>query len=125
MKNPKYIEIDGTYYSGLIIIDYSREYKDIVLKNLINANINMNISIFYERLDAYRTIKDLTYYIGNVGVDIKSGNENREDIDIASYTYILLLTFLYLAKIYTPGLFGNSESKEQIEKLFEEAQRNI
>ena len=35
----------------------------------------------------YKTIKDLTYHIGNVGVDIKENNTNREDIDIAIYTY--------------------------------------
>ena len=34
----------------------------------------MNISIFYEKQDAYRTIKDLTYHIGNVGVEIKETN---------------------------------------------------
>ena len=47
----------------------------------------MNISIFYERQDAYKTIKDLTYHIGNVGVEIKETNQNRQDIDIAAYTY--------------------------------------
>ena len=47
----------------------------------------MNISIFYEKQDSYKTIKDLTYFIGNVGVDLKSGNQNREDIDIAAYSY--------------------------------------
>ena len=47
----------------------------------------MNISMFYEKQDAYRTIKDLTYHIGNVGVELKEGNQNREDIDIAAFTY--------------------------------------
>ena len=47
----------------------------------------MNISIFYEKQDQYKTIKDLTYHIGNVGVDISEHNQNREDIDIAIYTY--------------------------------------
>ncbi len=86
-KNPKYLEIDGTFYSGILVIDYYREYNDIILKNIINTNINMNISIFYEKQDTYKTIKDLTYFIGNVGVDLKSGNENRQDIDIAAYSY--------------------------------------
>ncbi len=86
-KNPKYLEIDGMYYSGLIIIDYYREYHDIIFKNLINTNVNMNISIFYEKQDSYKTIKDLTYFIGNVGVNLKEGNTNREDIDIAAYSY--------------------------------------
>ena len=47
----------------------------------------MNISIFYEKQDPYKTIKDLTYHIGNVGVEIKGKNNNREDIDIAAFTY--------------------------------------
>ena len=47
----------------------------------------MNISIFYEKQNQYKTIKDLTYHIGNVGVDINEKNKNRDDIDIAIYTY--------------------------------------
>ena len=47
----------------------------------------MNISIFYEKQNSYKTIKDLTYHIGNVGVELKESNQNREDIDIAAYTY--------------------------------------
>lgn len=86
-KNPKFLEIDGKFHSGILVIDYYREYTDIILKNLINTNVNMNISIFYEKQDTYKTIKDLTYFIGNVGVDLKSGNSNRQDIDIAAYTY--------------------------------------
>lgn len=86
-KNPKYLEIDEKFYSGILIIDYYREYNDIIFKNLINTNVNMNISIFYEKQDTYKTIKDLTYFIGNVGVDLKSGNTNREDIDIVAFTY--------------------------------------
>ena len=88
MQNPKYIEIDNFYYAGLIITNYYREYDDLILKPIIETNINMNISIFYEKQDSYKVIKDLTYHIGNVGVDIKSGNnQNRQDIDIAVYTY--------------------------------------
>ena len=47
----------------------------------------MNISIYYEKQDPYKVVKDLTYHIGNVGVDLKNGNENREDIEIAAFTY--------------------------------------
>ena len=87
MRNPKYIEVDNLYYAGLIIVDYYRERNDLLLKNLIETNINMNISIFYEKQDSYKTIKELTYHIGNVGVELKEGNQNREDIDIAAFTY--------------------------------------
>ena len=87
MQNPKYIEIDNLYYSSLLVVNYYREQTDLILKNLIETNINMNISIFYEKQDSYKTIKDLTYHIGNVGVEVKDSNQNRQDIDIAAYTY--------------------------------------
>ncbi len=87
IQNPKYIEIDNLYYSGLIVVNYYREQTDLLLKTLIDTNINMNISVFYEKQDPYKTIKDLTYHIGNVGVELKEGNENRQDIDIAAFTY--------------------------------------
>ena len=47
----------------------------------------MNISIFYEKQDTYKTIKDLTYHIGNVGVELTNSNSNRQDFDIAAFTY--------------------------------------
>lgn len=87
LENPKYIEIDNMYFAGLAIVNYYREQTDIILKTLIETNINMNISIFYEKQDSYKIIKDLTYHIGNVGVEVKGSNENRQDIDIAAFTY--------------------------------------
>ncbi len=87
LLNPKYIEIDNMYYSTLIITNYFREQSDLILKSLIDANINLNISIFYEKQDTYKTIRDLTYHIGNVSVDLKESNQNRQDIDIAAFTY--------------------------------------
>ena len=75
------------FYAGIIIVDYYREQAEIILKNLIESNINLNISIFYEKEDPYKIIKELTYHIGNVGVEVKSSNENRQDIDIATSTY--------------------------------------
>ena len=86
MQNPKYIEIDSLFYSSLIVVNYNREQNDILLKSLLDININMNISIFYEKQNQYKTIKDLTYHIGSTGVDIKDNNQNREDIDIAVFT---------------------------------------
>ena len=86
-RNPKYVSIDGVLYGGILIIDYYREYDELILKNLIKSSVDMRICIFYERQEVYKTIKKLTYYIGNVGVDLKSGNQNREDVDIAAFSY--------------------------------------
>lgn len=87
LKNPKFIEIDDKYYSGLIVVNYYREYNELILKKLIDTNINMNISIFYEKQDTYKTIRDLTYNIGNVGANIKEIDEGRQDKEIAAFTY--------------------------------------
>lgn len=75
------------YYASLILVDYYREYSDIIFKNIINSNINMNLSIFYEKSDRFKTIRDLTYHISNVGVDLNKYNSSREDIDIAKFSY--------------------------------------
>lgn len=87
LNNPKFIEIDEMYYSTLIAVNYYREQEDLILKNLVDTNINMNISIFYEKQDSYKTIRELTYHIGNVGVELKDGKQNKQDIDIAAFSY--------------------------------------
>ena len=86
-KNPKNIEIDGTYYSGIIIVNYNRENTELILRKIIDTNINMNISCFYEKQDAYKTIRNLSYHIANVGVDLKDGKTNSINIDIEAFTY--------------------------------------
>lgn len=87
LSNPKFIEIDQIFYSSLLIVNYYREQSDLILKTLIDSNLNLNISIFYEKQNPYKIIKDLTYHIGNVSVEIKESNQNRQDIDIAAFTY--------------------------------------
>lgn len=87
VTNPKYIEVDGIYHSLLLVVNYNREQVDLILKPLIDRNININISMFYEKKDTYKAIKELTYHIGNVGVDLENINKNRQDIDIAAFTY--------------------------------------
>ncbi|MBR3832111.1 MAG: DUF87 domain-containing protein [Mycoplasmataceae bacterium] len=86
-KNPKYVEIDNIFYSGIIIVNYNRENTELILKKIIDTNLNMNISIFYEKQDSYKTIRDLTYHIANVGVDLKDGKTNAMEVDIAAFTY--------------------------------------
>lgn len=78
--------MNNMFFSGLIVYDYNKEYTELILKELINLKMNINLSLFYEKQDTYKTIKDLTYFIGNIGVDL-SNNQNNEDIEIASFSY--------------------------------------
>lgn len=47
----------------------------------------MNISIFFEKQNTSKIIKDLTYHIGTAGVDVKDNKNNRQDMEIAAFTY--------------------------------------
>ena len=87
LNNPKFIEIDGMYYSGLLAVNYIREQDELILKSVIDTNINIYISMYYEKQDTYKVIKDLTYNIGNVKIDMEKIGENRQDADIVAYTY--------------------------------------
>ena len=87
LKNPKYVEIDGMYYTGIIFVNCNRENTELILKKIVDTNINMNISIFYEKQDNYKAVRNLTYNIANVGVDLKDGKTNATEVDIAAFTY--------------------------------------
>lgn len=86
LNNPKYIEMDEIYYSGIIINNYNREYEELILKDLINSNLNINISIFYEKKDSNKIIKELTYHIGNINVELNDKNKNTQDIDLLAFS---------------------------------------
>ena len=58
LNNPKMMEIDEMYYSTLIAVNYYREQEELILKNLID-----------------------------VGVELKESNQNKQDIDIAAFSY--------------------------------------
>lgn len=87
LNNPKYIEIDGIYYECLFVVDYLREQNDLIFKNIIDTNEDVYISLFYEKQDKYKVIKDLTYNIGNVSVDMERIGKARQDAEIAAFTY--------------------------------------
>ena len=122
LGNPKYIEIDEMYYSGILVVNYIREQDDLLLKSIIDTNINLYISIYYEKQDSYKVIKDLTYNIGNVKVDLERIGENRQDAEIAAFTYNdakyirkemqINNEELYFLYIYVTVF---SESKEELE----------
>lgn len=58
----------------------------MILKDLINSNLNINISIFYEKKDTNKIIKELTYHIGNTNVELNENNRNIQDIDLLAFS---------------------------------------
>ena len=86
-SNPQFVLIDGLYYSSLLVINYSREMESLFLDKILSLDIDTKISMYYDKQKSYDVIKDLTYTIGNVGADIKTSNENQQDIEVVGSTY--------------------------------------
>ena len=78
--------MDGVYFSRLVVVDYLREYNELIFKKLIENDENINISIYFEKQDKAKVIKELTYNISNNSIDIEKIGESRQDSDIASFS---------------------------------------
>lgn len=86
-RNPKYVEIDGIYYSSILVVNYSREMESLFLNKIISLDIDVQISMYYEKKNSYEVIKELTYNIGSTGATMKTSGENQQDIEIIGNTY--------------------------------------
>lgn len=86
-ENPKCVEIDGIYYASLLVLHYAREMDGLFLNKILALDMDIQVSIFYEKLNAYDVIKELTYNIGNTGASLKTSNQNQQDIDIMGSAY--------------------------------------
>ena len=83
LTNPQYIEIDGMFFSSLLIINYNRIFQELIFKNILETNENILISIYIEKNNQYKIIKEIARNIGNTAVDLEKINNSRIDIDIA------------------------------------------
>ena len=83
LTNPQYIEIDGMFFSSLLIINYNRIFQELIFKNILEINENILISIYIEKNNQYKIIKEIARNIGNTTVDLEKINNSRIDIDIA------------------------------------------
>lgn len=86
-KNSKFLEIDDKYIGGLIIYNYSNKFTDIIFKNILDSNLNININIFIDKKDKYKAIKELTYFITNSGASLKDSSQNSQDIELVAFSY--------------------------------------
>lgn len=83
LTNHQYIEIDGMFFSSLLIINYNRIFQELIFKNILEINENILISIYIEKNNQYKIIKEIAKNIGNTTVDLEKINNSRIDIDIA------------------------------------------
>lgn len=87
IKNPKYLEIDGNFLATLLIVDYAKEFNEIILKEIINSDFNIRCVMTYQKLDKYKVIKEITYHIGNTGSYIKDFGSNNQQYDLLNSAY--------------------------------------
>lgn len=81
-SNPRYLVMDGMFFSGLIVTNYAVKQNIGWILPLFNLEFDVNISMFYEKLNSFKVIKELTYYIGDISGAIKTVSGNQRDIDI-------------------------------------------
>lgn len=86
-QNPKYIEIDGIYFASLFVIHFTREMEGLFLNAILALDLNLELSMFYDKKNSYEIIKELTYRIGNTGANIKTTYENQQDFEILGSVY--------------------------------------
>ncbi len=86
-SNPKVIDIDGAYFGSVIVINYSREMEALFLDKIASLDLDIQLSIFYDKKNSYEIIKELTYNIGNAGATIKTTSSNQQDVDVMGSKY--------------------------------------
>ena len=52
-RNPKFIKFDNKYVSSLIVIGYNKEMEETFLDRILSQDINLQLSIFYEKQNHY------------------------------------------------------------------------
>jgi len=118
-SSPKFINIDGIYYGAILVINYSRSMERLFLNKILTLDIDVQLSMFYEKQNTTDVIKEITYSIGNAGANIKESNENAQDIEIMGNVYNDARTIrralqvedenLYNLSLYV-GTYANSQS---------------
>lgn len=85
--NPNFLKINDKYVSNLIVIDYDKEMEGIFLDKIISLEIDLQISMFYEKQSKTEVVKRITFNIGNTGAELKDVKNNQTDLEIMSTSY--------------------------------------
>ena len=52
------------FFSSLLIINYNRIFQELIFKNILEINENILISIYVEKNNQYKIIKEIARIIG-------------------------------------------------------------
>lgn len=129
--NPNYIKINDKYVSSLIVADYEKEMEAVFLDKIISLEVDLQMSIFYEKQSTAEVIKKITFNIGNTGAELKNSANNPNDIEIMSTSYSdakyirkqlqianeqLYYIYIYIS-VYNDTLEGLNSDIQKIESI--------
>jgi len=80
--NFRYINIDGKYVTTICIVNYPKKMNFMQFMNSMPKDIQFDMSIFVQKQDTIKVLKELTYNISNSKAEINTINNNQIDVDI-------------------------------------------
>lgn len=80
----RYIKIDGKYVSNIIIYDFPEFNTFLSITDSIPKDINYTMSIYVQKQDTYKILRELTYSISTSKSEIKTAKSSQIDIDVIS-----------------------------------------
>jgi len=80
--NFKFLNIDEKIIVSLSIDEYQKYTEFIQIMDSIPKNINYDMSMYINKQDASKVLRELTYKISSSSAEIKTVNNNQIDIDV-------------------------------------------
>lgn len=78
----RYIKIDDKYIASLIIYDFPQYNSFLSITESIPKDIEYTMSIYVQKQDTYKILKELMYSISTSKSEIKTAKDSQIDIDI-------------------------------------------
>jgi len=80
--NFKHVNVDGKYIVTICIVSYPKKMVLLEFMNSLPKDIQFDMSIFVQKQDTMKVLKELTYNISNSKAEINTINNNQIDVDI-------------------------------------------
>lgn len=77
-----YIKIDNINVASIIVYDLPKQIGMLELNNILPSDIENTTVLYVKKLDSLNKVKELTKIIMETNSEIKSVNQNQQDIDI-------------------------------------------
>lgn len=78
----RYIKLDNKYIANIIIYDFPRYNTFLSILEDIPKNIEYTMSIYVQKQDSYKILKELTYSISSSNSELKTSRSSQIDVDI-------------------------------------------